>query len=174
MHQPFTRSDNVSANHCKCQDYGSPCFFLLLASLVKVLSIRDSLPHLRSIVLYGEDEVPSDVKVSFVTCSYNFQQSSLDFYQKGVVSWKELLDLGKATLDANLDNRLANIAINQVFGILKSINFAPKVILKLERPFKRYIYMYVAIFYIYAMVKTLRNICQTKQDFEELVHWIGA
>jgi len=64
-----------------------------LVQLEKVLSIRDSLPHLRSIVLYGEDKVPSDVK--------------------GVVSWKELLDLGRATLDTNLDKRLANIAINQ-------------------------------------------------------------
>ena len=41
--------------------------------------------------------------------------------QKGVVSWKELLDLGKATSDTNLDNRLANIAINQVFGSLHCI-----------------------------------------------------
>ena len=41
---------------------------VLLVSLVKVLSIRDSLPHLRSIVLYGEEEVPSDVKVNFVIC----------------------------------------------------------------------------------------------------------
>ena len=38
---------------------------MFLVSLVKVLSIRDSLPHLRSIVLYGEDEVPSDAKVNY-------------------------------------------------------------------------------------------------------------
>ena len=62
-----------------------------------MLSIRDSLPHLRSIVLYGEDEVPSDTN--------------------GVVSWKELLDLGRAASDRNLDNRLAKIAINQVFPL---------------------------------------------------------
>ena len=36
-------------------------------------------------------------------------------FQKGVVSWKELLNLGKAASDTNLDKRLANIAINQVF-----------------------------------------------------------
>ena len=66
---------------------------MFLVSLVKVLSIRDSLPHLRSIVLYGEDEVPSDTN--------------------GVVSWKELLDLGRAASDRNLDDRLAKIALNQ-------------------------------------------------------------
>ena len=38
-------------------------------------------------------------------------------YQKGVVSWKELLDLGRAASDRNLDDRLANIAINQVFPL---------------------------------------------------------
>ena len=37
----------------------------ILGLSVKVLSIRDSLPHLRSIVLYGEDEVPSDAKVNY-------------------------------------------------------------------------------------------------------------
>ena len=68
-----------------------------LVQLEKVLSIRDSLPHLRSIVLYGEDEVPSDTN--------------------GVVSWKELLDLGRAASDRNLDDRLAKIAINQVFPL---------------------------------------------------------
>ena len=46
-----------------------------LVQLEKVLSIRDSLPHLRSIVLYGEDEVPSDTKVN----NYSFQFSSFDF-----------------------------------------------------------------------------------------------
>ena len=40
-------------------------FLFFLVSLVKVLSIRDSLPHLHSIVLYGEDEVPADVEASF-------------------------------------------------------------------------------------------------------------
>jgi len=64
-----------------------------LEQLAKILSIRSSLPHLRVIVLYGDDEVPSELE--------------------GVISWQQLLDLGSNASDGNLRARLANIAINQ-------------------------------------------------------------
>ena len=48
-----------------CESAFKSRFLFFLVSLVKVLSIRDSLPHLHSIVLYGEDEVPADVEASF-------------------------------------------------------------------------------------------------------------
>ena len=48
-----------------CESAFKSRFLFFLVSLVQVLSIRDSLPHLHSIVLYGEDEVPADVEASF-------------------------------------------------------------------------------------------------------------
>ena len=48
-----------------CESAFKSRFLFFLVSLVQVLSIRDSLPHLQSIVLYGEDEVPADVEASF-------------------------------------------------------------------------------------------------------------
>jgi len=64
-----------------------------LEQLAKILSIRSSLPHLRAIVLYGDDDVPSELE--------------------GVISWQQLLDIGSTASDENLRARLANIAINQ-------------------------------------------------------------
>ena len=61
---------------------------------MQVLAIRDSLPHLRAVVLYGEEEPPPG--------------------EKGIISWNQLIKLGQATTDSILDTRLANIAINQV------------------------------------------------------------
>jgi len=64
-----------------------------LEQLAKVLSIRSSLPHLRVIVLYGDEEVPAEVE--------------------GVISWQNLLEIGNNASEGNLRARLANIAINQ-------------------------------------------------------------
>ena len=61
---------------------------------MQVLAIRDSLPHLRAVVLYGEEEPPLG--------------------EKGIISWDQLIKLGQATTDSILDTRLDNIAINQV------------------------------------------------------------
>ena len=59
-----------------------------------MLSIRPSLPHLRTIVLYGDEEVPAGVE--------------------GVISWAQLIAAGRDATDAILRTRLANMAINQV------------------------------------------------------------
>ena len=59
-----------------------------------MLSIRASLPHLRTIVLYGGEEVPAGVE--------------------GVVSWAQLIATGRDATDTILRTRLANMAINQV------------------------------------------------------------
>ena len=66
--------------------------------LVKVLSVRSSLPCLRAVVLYGHEEEP--------------------VAEPGVLTWHQLLALGRERLDHTLDVRLANIAINQVGGSL--------------------------------------------------------
>jgi len=58
--------------------------------LEKILSVRDQLPDLKAIVLYeGTSDVP------------------------GVINWKELLNIGKDSLDLSLDERLRSIAVNQ-------------------------------------------------------------
>ena len=62
--------------------------------LSKVLSVRSSLPYLRAVVVYGQEEC-------LVT-------------EPGVLTWDQLLALGRERLDDTLDLRLANIAINQV------------------------------------------------------------
>ena len=72
-------------------------FFDLLLS-DQVLEIRSCLPHLRAIVVYGEEEVTKG--------------------EEGVLSWSDLVRLGNSTSDTNLSARLANIAINQVSKII--------------------------------------------------------
>ena len=58
--------------------------------LEKILSIKDQLPHLKSIVLYeGTSDIP------------------------GVVTWDQLLKIGRDNSDEELGNRIKNIAINQ-------------------------------------------------------------
>jgi len=64
-----------------------------LDQLQKVLEIRSSLPSLRAIVVYGEEDVTKG--------------------EKEVLSWSELIHLGNSTSDTILNARLANIAINQ-------------------------------------------------------------
>ena len=71
-------------------------FFDLLL-IDQVLEIRSCLPHLRAIVVYGEEEVTKG--------------------EEGVLSWSDLVRLGNSTSDTNLSARLANIAINQVSKI---------------------------------------------------------
>ena len=58
--------------------------------LDKVLSIRKNLPHLRAIVQY--EGIPEE---------------------EGVLSWQQLLQLGRLESDQELDGRLADIAANQ-------------------------------------------------------------
>jgi len=58
-----------------------------LEQLAKVLSIRSSLPHLRVIVLYGDEEVPAEVE--------------------GVISWQHLLEIENNASEGNLRARLA-------------------------------------------------------------------
>lgn len=58
--------------------------------LEKILSIRENLPHLKAIVLYeGTSDVP------------------------GVVSWNELLKIGKDNIDTTLDETINGIGVNQ-------------------------------------------------------------
>ena len=58
--------------------------------LEKILSIKESLPHLRAIVLYeGSSNDPS------------------------VISWSELLKIGSDNDDSSLDQRLRSIGVNQ-------------------------------------------------------------
>lgn len=58
--------------------------------LDKILPFRDDLPHLKAIVMYGEKSV-----------------------KPGVLSWNELLNIGAAVPDRELQSRLENQAINQ-------------------------------------------------------------
>ena len=58
--------------------------------LAKILSVKDQLPHLRAIIQYrGQPRVA------------------------GVLSWSDLLEVGKHATDMSLDERLRQIAVNQ-------------------------------------------------------------
>ena len=58
--------------------------------LEKILSIRSELPDLRAVVLFeGETNHP------------------------GVLTWKQVLEIGRDNSESSLDERLRNIAINQ-------------------------------------------------------------
>ena len=59
--------------------------------LNKILAIRENLKHLKAIVVYGEE--PPKIA--------------------GVISWQELLKIGKDATDRILDERLKAIAVNQ-------------------------------------------------------------
>ena len=61
------------------------------AQLEKLMSVRDSLPDLKHIVLYGEDEV----------------------YESGVINWRQFLELGSGLGEEELRERLESQAINQ-------------------------------------------------------------
>ena len=63
--------------------------------LDKILSVRHELPHLRHIVQYTGDTggVP------------------------GVITWSQLMELGRTQSDQELDRRLADIAVNQCAGL---------------------------------------------------------
>ena len=56
-----------------------------------LLSVRKSLPDLRTIVMYGEEES----------------------YEDGVINWAEFLQLGASQTDEELSERLEQQAINQ-------------------------------------------------------------
>ena len=56
-----------------------------------LLSVRKSLPDLRTIVMYGEEES----------------------YEDGVINWAEFLQLGSSQTDEELRERLEQQAINQ-------------------------------------------------------------
>ena len=58
--------------------------------LEKILSIKSELPDLRALVLFeGETDLP------------------------GVLTWRQVLEIGKDNSESSLDERLRNIAINQ-------------------------------------------------------------
>jgi len=61
------------------------------AQLQKILQVRAKLPELKAIIQYGEDES----------------------YEDGVVSWNDFKDIGKSLNEEELNERLANQAINQ-------------------------------------------------------------
>ena len=53
------------------------CYFL------QILSIRSSLPHLRAIVLYGDDDVPSEVEfIITITITTTFYFMTKCFQRK--------------------------------------------------------------------------------------------
>jgi len=60
--------------------------------LEKILSIRHKLPHLRQIIQYSGDVSETN---------------------DGLMSWSQLMDLGRSETDQVLDERLSNIAVNQ-------------------------------------------------------------
>ena len=59
--------------------------------LDKILSVRHKLPHLRHIVQYTGDVSGQD----------------------GVMSWSQLMELGRSQTDQVLDQRLSDIVVNQ-------------------------------------------------------------
>ena len=61
------------------------------AQLEKLLSVRDKLPDLKHIVLYGEDEV----------------------IDSEIINWEDFLKLGTSLGEEELNERLAGQAINQ-------------------------------------------------------------
>ena len=61
------------------------------AQLEKLLSVRDKLPDLKQIVLYGEDEV----------------------IDSEIINWEDFLKLGTSLGEEELNERLAGQAINQ-------------------------------------------------------------
>jgi len=63
--------------------------------LEKILSIREKLPHLRQIIQYSGDLSG----------------------ESGVMSWSQLMELGRSQTDQLLDERLSKISVNQCAGL---------------------------------------------------------
>ena len=63
--------------------------------LDKILSVRHELPHLRHIVQYTGDTGG----------------------EPGVMTWSQLMELGRSQSDEELDRRLGDIAVNQCAGL---------------------------------------------------------
>ena len=93
--------------------------------------MRRELPHLRAIVQYsGElDQVRPPVLYTCTVHLYTMHQEARG--EPGVMTWAQLMLLGRAQVDTELDTRLGDIAANQCAALCYTSGTTgnPKVII---------------------------------------------
>ncbi|MCL4137763.1 UNVERIFIED_CONTAM: hypothetical protein GTU68_027091 [Idotea baltica] len=86
----YTTNNPEACEHCASNCRAQICVVEDQKQLDKILKIKPNLPHLKTIIQYiGKPTV------------------------EGVLSWSDVLDIGRNLKDTDLENRLKRIAINQ-------------------------------------------------------------